>query len=115
MAAEVTYDYLVRQCARVIVQCEIELARLRAQLLALQFQQAFAEFMSDEAREQLEALIQSVKDEIEEVERIRDAARAFLAQLRRDHGPLRRARGSAPEGGAERVYYLEGGGGSAAG
>jgi hypothetical protein len=100
-----TYDQMTRFYLRVIWSCESQKAALRLQLLVLTVECAVLELFSPEAAQELQALIAEIEDQIEELSRMEEAARAGLAQLRRDHGPVRRARASSPEGGAEKAHY----------
>lgn len=101
-----TYDQMTRFYLRVIWSCEGQKTALRLQLLVLTVEYAVLEMFSPEAAEELSALIAEIEAQIEELNRMEEAARAGLAELRRDHGPIRWARADSPEGGAEKRHYI---------
>ena len=104
---ESTYDQLMRQTLRIIVRCEAEKMRLRAQQVALALEELVAGMLSPEAAAELEELQEAIENQIRAVQGVEDAAKALRAGLRRDHGEIRWARAGSPGGGAEKRHYAE--------
>lgn len=100
-----TYDEIIRKCIRVIAFCELEKARLRAQLVMLAIEEAIASVTNPEKAQEIAELRQAIEEEIKALDEMEHSARRLMYQLRRDHGPVKDARQSAPEYGAERHYH----------
>jgi hypothetical protein len=104
--AETTYDQQIVAANKIISEAEQDVARLRTAQIAQQVEALATLRLDSGSLDRAAGIDDGIQAQIKAAQQTLDAAQAFRDGLIRDHGAVNEAHQAAPQGGAERDFYV---------